>query len=156
MMKQSRRSLLSAFGLALPFGLGARVGAAPSSLPGAGPVLRFLPFEEAVREAFADQARDRKNNANSHDLISACRRVEVGHSDRVRAGLQGCHNARPFAGFPEGHLRIVRAGSAPGPIWQGVRLYVSTVDIALTGGLPSDVPSRPLDFASLPPAPTLS
>ena len=42
--------------------------------------------------------------------------VEVGHSEQVQAGVQGCHNDRPFAGFPAGHLRIVRTGSEPGPV----------------------------------------
>lgn len=156
MMKQSRRSLLSALGLALPFGLGARIGASPSVPSGAAPVLRFRPFEDLVREAFADEVRDGRIRPDDHKPMPRCRRVEVGHSDQIRAGVQGCHNDRPFAGFPEGHLRIVQTGSEPGPIWQGVRLYVSTVDIAPTGGLPAGDPSRPLDFASLPPAPTLS
>lgn len=145
MMTHSRRSLLSAIGLALPFSLGSRVGASATPV-GTAPMLRFHPFEEAVREAFAD-----------HNRTSPCRRVEVGHSEQVRAGVQGCHhNDRPFAGFPTGHLRIVRTGSEPGPVWRGVRLYVSTVDVALTGGLTPGEPSRPLDFASLPPAPTFS
>ncbi len=143
-MIQSRRSLLSALGLALPLGLGARVGASPTPA-GTAPSLRLRPFEEAVREAFADLGR-----------TSPCRRVEVGHSDLVQAGVQCCHNDRPFAGFPAGHLRIVRTGSEPGPVRRGVRLYVSTVDVALTGGLAPGSPSRPLDFASLPPAPTFS
>jgi hypothetical protein len=136
-MNDSRRSLLSAIGLALPFGLGARLGAATVSTD---LVLRFRSFEEAVRTAFTEQS-------------SSCRRIEIGHSEQVRAGVQGCHNDRLFAGFPAGHLRIVRAEFEPGPARQGVRLYVSTVDVALTGGLTPGVPSRPLDFASLPPAP---
>jgi len=145
-MIHSRRSLLSAIGVALPFGLGglARASSTPSGTANA-PVLRFRSFEEAVREAFA-----------SHDRTSPCRRVEVGHSELVQAGVQGCHNDRPFAGFPAGHLRIVRTGSGPGPVRGGVRLHVSTVDVVLTGGLSPAVPSRPLDFASLPPAPILS
>ena len=137
----SRRSVLSAFGIAFPFGLGTR--AASSAGPAdSEPVLRFRPFEEAVREAFAD----------GNDT-SPCRRVEVGHSPAVTAGLQGCHNERPFAGFPAGSLRIVRAGTEPGPVCRGVRLYVATVEVAHTGGCPTDLPSRPLDFATLPPAP---
>lgn len=155
-MKQSRRSLLSAFGLALPFGLGARVGASSSPAVSTGPVLRFRSFEEAVREAFADHVRNPSRGAAGSGSTSLCRRIEVGHSEQVRAGVQGCHNDRPFAGFPEGHLRIVRAGSGPGAIRHGVRLYVSTVDVALTGGLPPEVSSRPLDFSTLPPAPVLS
>ena len=47
---------------------------------------------------------------------SSCRRVEIGHSQQVSIGVQGCHNDRPFAGFPVGHLRIVRTGSEPGPM----------------------------------------
>ena len=87
-MAHSRRSVLSGIALALPFGLGARVSAGPID---AAPALRFRPFEEAVREAFA-----------SGDRASSCRRIEVGPSEQVRAGVQGCHNDRPFAGFPAG------------------------------------------------------
>jgi len=50
----------------------------------------------------------------------------------------------------------VRTGSEPGPVRQGVRLYVSTVDVALTGGLTPGIASRPLNYASLPPAPAFS
>ena len=141
-MPQTRRSLLSAIGVALPFGIGARVGAPPVPTEEA-PVLRFRSFEEAVRTAFAERS-------------ASCLRIEIGHSERVRAGVQGCHNDRPFAGFPAGHLRIIRTGSEPGPIYRGVRLYVSTVDVAITGGLTTDIVSRPLDFATLPPAPSFS
>jgi hypothetical protein len=143
-MNQTRRSLLSAIGVALPFGIGTRLGACPTSAE-AAPVLRFRSFEEAVRKAFSE-----------HGQSPSHRRVEIGHSEQVRAGVQGCHNDRPFAGFPAGHLRIVRTGSEPGPMDRGVRLYVSTVDVALTGGLRPGIASRPLDFASLPPAPSLS
>jgi hypothetical protein len=31
-----------------------------------------------------------------------CRRVEIGHCEQVQTGIQGCHNDRPFAGFPAG------------------------------------------------------
>ena len=120
-MFHDRRTVLSALGLALPFGLAARAGsAAPTGPP---PVLRFRPFEEAVREAFAVVPPDES---------FPCRRVEVGHADALQTGVQGCHNDRPFAGFPAGHLRIVRAGSEPGPAVGGVRLYASTVDVVLT------------------------
>ena len=150
-MTLTRRSILSAIGAALPFGLDPSLKASTDRV-GRPPSLRFLPFEEAVREAFAGRT--------SLDAVAGeippCRRVEIGHSEQVRVGVQGCHNDGPFAGFPAGHLRIVRIGSEPGPVWQGVRLYVSTVDVTLTGGLTSHDPSRPLDFASLPPAPTLS
>ena len=143
-MNQTRRSILSAIGVTLPLGIGIRMGASPTAAE-AAPVLRFRSFEEAVRTAFAEPGQS-----------SSCRRVEIGHSEQIRAGVQGCHNDRPFAGFPAGHLRIVRTGAEPGPIDRGVRLYVSTVDVALTGGLTPGVASRPLDFASLPPAPTFS
>src|SRR4051794_10554046 len=114
----SRRSLLSAFGLTLPFGLGGRARGTPAQ-PGPVLALRVVPFEEAVRSAFADA-----------DRSSAPRReVEVGDSDLVRAGVQGSHNDRPFAGFSAGHLRIVRTASRPGPVCQGARLYVTTVDV---------------------------
>jgi hypothetical protein len=153
MMNLSRRSFLSAIGIALPFGLGARVVAASTPI-GNAPVLQFRSFEDGVREAFSVHGRASLNDAGGKGEMFPCRRVEIGHSEQVRAGVQGCHNARAFAGFAAGHLRIVRTGSEPGPPWQGVRLFVSTVDIALTGGLTPGVPSRPLDFASMPPAPT--
>jgi hypothetical protein len=143
-MNQTRRSILSVIGVALPLGIGLRLGASPTAAE-AAPVLRFRSFEEAARTAFSERGQS-----------SSYRRIEIGHSEQVRAGVQGCHNDRPFAGFPAGHLRIVRAGSEPGPMYRGVRLYVSTVDVALTGGLTPGVVSRPLDFASLPPAPTFS
>jgi len=138
-MNQTRRSLLSIIGVALPIGIGNREGTSPTPAE-AAPVLRFRSFEEAVRAAFSWRGQS-----------SSCRRIEIGHSEQIRAGVQGCHNDRPFAGFPAGHLRIVRTGSEPGPIDRGVRLYVSTVDVAPTGGLKPGVASRPLDFASLPP-----
>jgi len=141
MITFSRRSILSAIGATLPFGLGSRSGELTTP-DGAAPVVGFRQFEEAVRERLGD--RDR--------ALRSCR-VEVGDSEQIRAGVQGCHNDRPFAGFPAGHLRIVRTGSEPGPTWRGVRLYLTTVEVALTGGQSFDVPSRPLDFASIPPAP---
>jgi hypothetical protein len=143
-MNQTRRSILTAIGVAIPFGIGARAGASPAPTE-AAPVLRFHSFEEAVRTALAERGQS-----------SSCRRIEIGHSEQVRAGVQGCHNDRPFAGFPAGHLRIVRTGSEPGPMYRGVRLYVSSVDVELTGGLVPGVVSRALDFASLPPAPSFS
>ncbi|MFO0799505.1 MAG: hypothetical protein U0804_18710 [Gemmataceae bacterium] len=133
-MLRDRRSVLAALGLAVPFGIPARAAAV-----GPAPGLRFRSFEDAVRAAFAAPG-------------DGPRRVEVGHSDDVRAGLQGCHNDRPFAGFPAGRLRIVRTGCEPGPLVGGVRLYVATVDVALADG-PGD---RPLDFGSLPPAPVFA
>lgn len=150
-----RRAILSAISAVLPFGLARRAGAA-TNRSGVGPMLRFRPFEEAVRAAFARREPAPPGTSAGPGPVLPCRRVEVGPSEEVRAGLQGCHNDRPFAGFPAGHLRIVRSGSEPGPLWQGVRLYVSTVDVVLTGGLDPDAPGRPLDFASLPPAPTFS
>ena len=144
-MNPSRRSLLAALGWTLPLGLGARAGAAAAPAGAAAPNLRFRPFEDAVRAAFAASAP-----------IGTCHRVEVGPCEAVRAGVQGSHNDRPFAGFPAGHLRIVRTGSEPGPERDGVRLYVATVDVARTGGLAPGDAGRPLDFATLPPAPTLA
>ncbi|WP_165226432.1 hypothetical protein [Aquisphaera insulae] len=143
-MNQTRRSILSTLGVAVPFGIGHRAGAAPTPAE-AAPVLRLRSFEEAVRTAFSVAGPS-----------STCHRIEIGHSEEVRAGVQCCHNDRPFAGFPAGHLRIVRTGSEPGPMYRGVRLYVATVDVALTDGLVPGVVSRPLDFASLPPAAILS
>ena len=136
-MNQERRQVLAAIGLALPIGLARAANSATAAGP--PPVLGFRHFEDAVRDAFADNP-------------TGCRRVEVGHADVLLAGAQGCHNDRPFAGFPAGHLRIVRVGSEPGPVRGGVRLYVCTVDVTVTTG--GD--SRPLDFAALPPAPVLA
>jgi hypothetical protein len=143
----SRRSVLSGLGLGLPLGLGlgADARAAP---PDEAPALRLLSFEDAVRDAFA--------GADGRRATHPCRRIEVGHSDQVQAGIQGCHNDRPFAGFSAGALRIVRAGSTPGPSFRGVRLYVSWVDVMWTAGTDHGEASRPLDFAALPPAPTFS
>lgn len=136
-MTHDRRSVLAALGLAVPFGIDTRAGAAP-----AGPALglKFVPFEEAVRAAFAAPAD------------APWRRVEVGHSDEVRAGLQGCVNDRPFAGFAAGQLRILRTGCEPGPAVRGVRLFVATVDVVADDA----EPGRPLDFATLPPAPVFA
>ena len=154
-MIQDRRSVLTALGLALPLGLsgGPR---APSVPAGPAPVLGFRPFDEAVRTAFRAGSPDLSGGAAGGGEAFPCRRIAVGDSEAVQAGLQGCYNDRPFAGFPTGHLRIVRTGSGPGPIFRGVRLYVTTVDVVLTGGRACRSPGRPLDFASLPPAPTLS
>jgi hypothetical protein len=146
-----RRSVLSMLAAALPFGLVARANAAPRPTLALG----FRPFEEAVRAAFANSDATTPHAAPHPTAPIPCRRIEVGDSELVRTGVQGCHNVRPFAGFPAGHLRIVRTASHPGPSSGGVRLYVSTVDVALTRGLHPDVPSRPLDFSTLPPAPTL-
>ena len=82
-------------------------------------------------------------------------RVRKGGPAAVQAGLQGCYNDRPFAGFPAGHLRIVQAGSGPGPVFRGVRLYVATVVVALMGGRAHRASGRPFDFASIPPAAVL-
>ena len=150
-MTHDRRSVLAAIGLALPFGLKARVGASPAPA-GPPPELTFRPFEEAVREAFRTAPLPAAGAVNAFLF----RRIEVGHSDAVQAGIQGCHNDRPFAGFPAGHLRIVRTASGPGPAFRGVRLYVTAVDVVLAGDSTDGGPSRPLDFATLPPAPTLS
>ncbi len=146
-MNPTRRSLLSAIGVALPLGIAIPPRARRNlATHASAPVLRFRSFEEAVRAVF--QADDSQS--------AVCHRIEIGHSDQVRAGIQGCHNDRPFAGFPAGSLRILRIGSEPGPIHQGVRLYISTVDVARTNGMTPGVDSRPLDFAALPPAPILA
>lgn len=139
-MTTDRRAALAALGATLPLGLPALAGTAPHV---AAPGLRLVAFEAAVLAAFR-AAPD-----------AAEVRVEVGHSAAVQAGLQGCVNDRPFAGFPAGGLRVVRAGGGPGPAVGGVRLYVATVDVARTGGRAFGEPGRPLDFASLPPASTL-
>jgi len=141
-MNHDRRSVLAAFGLALPFGLPSRSAAAPT---GAAPSLRLRSFEEAVTEAF---------RVAPPGSAPPRFRIEIGYSDAVLAGVQGCHNDRPFAGYAAGRLRIVRTGSGPGPIIQGVRLYVATVDVELADGV-AGVASRPLDFSKLPAAPVL-
>jgi len=150
----SRRSVLSALGLAFPIALGTRAGAAGSPAVDESMSLRFHSFEESVRAAFADVNADSRGETGDFAAVDPCRRVEVGYSDLVRTGLQGCYNDRPFAGFPAGHLRITSTGSEPGTVVRGVRLYLTTVDIALTRGTPRSAPGRPLDFSSLPPAPT--
>ena len=152
-MSHDRRSVLAALGLTLPFGLGPVAGAAARPGPLLGPPsLRFRSFEDAVAAEFAFGAPAPDAAAGSDPF--PCHRIEVGHSELLDAGVQGCHNDRPFAGFPTGHLRIVRTGAHPGPLFQGVRLYVRTVDVIWTGGRECGEPSRPLDFATLPPAPT--
>jgi hypothetical protein len=123
-----------------------RAAAAPVVL---APVLQLRSFEEAVREAFSESP---PTQAMSE---CPCRRIEIGHSEETLAGVQGCHNDRSFAGYPAGHLRIVRSSSRPGPIVGGVRLYVATVDVVLTGGRTDEGADRLLDFAMLPPAPLL-
>lgn len=144
-MRHDRRTLLAALGCSLPFGFfGGTRAAAPLVPP---PSLGFRSFEDALRtevDALQPSAGTRRSV-----------RVEVGHSDLLLAGVQGCHNHRPFAGFPQGQLRIVRVGSGPGPNLGGVRLYVCTLDVVLTGDA-NDGPSRPFDFAAVPPAPVLS
>jgi len=148
-MDHGRRNVITALGVAAPLGLLGRAWGSPEPVVDV-PVLRLRSFEEAVREAFASGAPDAGKES------FPCRRVEVGDCSLLRHGVQGCHNNRPFAGFPAGHLRIVRAGSEPGPAIGGVRLYVATVDIAFTGGRAHGHPSRPLDFAKLPPAAQLA
>lgn len=147
-MIHNRRSFLSTVGIAIPF---APARAEPS---GTDLEVRFRPFAEAVREAFHSHGSDRPFADGSDQAAPWCR-LEVGESEEVRAGVQGCYNDHPFAGFPAGHLRIVRSGSEPGPARYGVRLYVWTVDVMVTGGRTSGSPGRPLDFATLPPAPVL-
>lgn len=153
-MNQTRRSLLFVLGL-LPFGLRVRTaGGGHSTTPDL--VLRFRSFEEAVRAAFGASGGAQAHGSAETGPLFPCRRIEIGHSEEAQAGVQGCHNDRPFAGFPAGHLRIIRTGSEPGRVRQGVRLYVSTVDVTVVGDRPSGIPSRPLDFSKLPAAPTFS
>lgn len=151
MATHTRRSVLSSIGITIPFGLSGPGGGGVAAPSVEGLALRFRSFEDALREAFADRVQPRSPMPIGQNLEPACRRIEVGHSDVVRAGVQGCHNDRPFAGFPAGRLRIVRMGFEPGPARKGVRLYVATVDVVLTDARDA-VPSRSLDFASLPPA----
>jgi hypothetical protein len=148
-MDYGRRNVLAALGVAAaPLGLVGRVLASPATDAGF-PVLHFRSFEDAVRGAF------------SHNISSKCRevpfsrRIPVGDCELLRIGIQGCHNDRPFAGFPTGRLRIIWTGSEPGPAVGGVRLYISTVEIALLDGNADNSHSRPLNFAAIPPAPSL-
>lgn len=149
----SRRSVVASIGALLPLGAGRRTVAAPPPAPLTS-TLHFQPFEEALRAAFATAP---SGTGAGSDGPNVWRRVEIGDSDLVRGGLQGRHNDRPFAGFPAGRLRIIRTGSTPGPLRSGVRLYVTTVDVFLVGDdVRPETPSRPLDFGSLPPAPTFA
>jgi len=141
-MNHDRRAVLAAFGLAIPFGVDRFAGASPLFTGGSvGITLRS--FEDGVREAF---------RLFAPVDAPAWRRVAVGHGPAVEVGLQGCVNDRPFAGFLPRCLRIVRTGSEPGPTVGGVRLYLATVDLIRND---PTIPGRPLDFASLPPAPVL-
>lgn len=153
-MATDRRTVLSTLACLLPFGLPALAGSRASRLV-TPPILRLRSFEDAVRSAFSSVELTTPVGELARDETFRCCRIEVGHSEILQAGVQGCHNDRPFAGFPAGHLRIVRAGSQPGPEHSGVRLYISTVDVVLTSGLAYGRPSRPLDFATLPAAPIL-
>jgi len=150
-MNQDRRSIMTAIGIALPFGLGPRLATATAT-PSVPPVLRFQSFEVALREAFLLAGNVGRPEVAQYAAKDRCCRVEVGHSAVTESGIQGCHNDRPFAGFPVGHLRIVRCGFGPGPVVGGVRLYVATVDVAWTAGRDDGRLTRPLDFASLPDA----
>lgn len=141
-MNHDRRAILTAFGLAVPFGLDRLASAAPL-LTGGAVSLTLRSFEDGVREAF---------RLFESPGAPAWRRVPVGHGPAVEAGLQGCVNDRPFAGFMPGCLRIVRTGTEPGPTIGGVRLYLATVDLVRND---PTAPGRPFDFASLPPAPVL-
>lgn len=145
-MFQDRRAILSAIGLALPFGFPLRASAATFPVPR----LRLRTFEEALREAFQSEVVD----PSTHDSHASCRRVEVGYCEGIQAGIQGCINDRPFAGFSARQLRIIRTGSGPGPTVSGVRLYVSTVDVLVVSSTKGET-GRSLDFGSLPPAPYL-
>jgi len=146
-MIQDRRSVLSVLGLSLPFGFFTR-----GSEVGPPPVLRFLSFEEAVRQAFADPPPPAIPGPAPDS--PTCRRIEVGHSERLQYGVQGCENDRLFAGFPKCRLRIIRTGFEPGPVRGGARLYIATVDITLNETPLGDTPRRLLDFRLLRPAPT--
>ncbi|MFO0959874.1 MAG: hypothetical protein U0800_20975 [Isosphaeraceae bacterium] len=136
----TRRNWISSTGAALPI---LWQGRSPASAPELPPqAIRLRPFEESVRAAFGE-APER----------GSCRRIEVGDSDLVRAGVQGCHNTTAFAGFPPGQLTIVRSSAGPGPPRGGLRLYVTAVEVRWN---PEHVPERStrgLDFARIPPAP---
>ena len=69
----SRRSILSALGVALPFGLGGRAEAAASPVPR----LRFRPFEEALREAFAGLSPSPSSIGAAPGGPVSYRRIEV-------------------------------------------------------------------------------
>jgi len=142
-MNHDRRAMLATLGLAVPFGFERWAVASPSRPAGSVMGLTLRSFEDGVREAF--------RLFPSADA-PARRRVAVGHGPAVEAGLQGCVNDRPFAGFLPGCLRIVRTGSEPGPTVSGVRLYLATVDLIRND---TTIPGRPFDFATLPPAPIL-
>lgn len=142
---QNRRKVITALGLALPLALPSRLGAAQHPVP----CLRFVSVEDGLIAAL----RATGTRSSWHGF--PCVGVEVGHSDLVATGVQGCFNSQPFAGFPHGHLRIVRTSSEPGPAVGGVRLYLTTLEIAVTGGR-NHAKGQPLDFTRLPAAPRLS
>jgi len=141
-MDHNRRAILSTIGLTVPLALERWASAAPPAET-SSMVLKLQTFEGGVREAFRLSHRAGP---------SAKRRVAVGHGPAVEAGLQGCVNDRAFAGFPQGCLRIIQTSLEPGPTINGVRLYLATVDLMRSN---PDTSGRPLDFASLPPAPIL-
>jgi hypothetical protein len=88
----TRRSVLSAIVTTLPFCLDASVKATTSPV-GMLLTLCFYSFEEVECNVFSDQPNDH---------AASSRRVEIGHSEKVRVGFQVCHNDRPFAGFLTG------------------------------------------------------
>lgn len=142
-MTTDRRTFLGILGLAAPFAPRAVATVAGVLLPTS---LRFRTFEDGVREVFPTLPDGQRT---THDL--APRRVEVGCSEAVRVGLQGCVNRQPFAGHPAGALRITRTSCEPGPEVGGVWLLVTWVDVTLAPSHQSFA-GRPLDFATLPPA----
>lgn len=153
MPNPSRRTLLAALGSFLPLGL-ARTTRAGRSATAAPALLRFRSFEQAVRDAFANDS-DRNEIAVVEGRAYPCRRIAVGESEIVQAGLQGCTNGRPFAGFPAGGLRVVRTAVGPGPQLGGVRLYVTTLEIAAVDPRHSVDSTRSIEFADLPASPIL-
>ena len=142
-MPQTRRSLLTAVGTAVPLAIAsqARSEAAAPTFEDGPLTVRYQKFEDAVRRAFAQPAADGTKP----------RRVEVGANELFEAGLQGCTNREPFAGFRPGQLRIVRAGSAPGPAVRGFRAYISWVELVADENPTAG--RRKVDFTANAPAP---
>jgi hypothetical protein len=149
-MNSTRRSIISTLGLMVPIGLaGHAFGADTSVVPTLE--LKFRSFEDRVREAFSEQQSD-ANGPSTLRSTELSQRIEVGYSEDVEAGLQGCYNDRSFAGFPAGCLRIVRVGSGPGSVHAGVRLHVTTVEVVLTDSQQKSSTCRPFNFAGIPAA----
>ena len=102
-MNHSRRSLLSALGVALPFGLGARAGASrPADRPRRSGSARS-------RRPCARPSRTRRPVDDA--AVAPCRRVEVGHSERSGPGSRAATTTARSPASPPATC----GSSGPGP-----------------------------------------